>query len=451
MRKFLAVVRREYKKVVFTWAFLIGTLVAPLIASMFAVVPMIIFSIKGDVQRIAVVDQSGGKVGARFKENLSPEKIKEKAQQAARETFKNLDETREEKMPRGAEQFGESFAFVDYPAEGKSTEQIRRELNAQIREEQLDAYLIVPPDFDATDARFEYYSRNSGDFVTNSTLEGALNEAVRSERLARANIDEKRLKELSQNVSLNVNKISERGEEKDDGGSFGAAFVIGILIYITLAIYGQAILGAIVEEKETRIAEILFSSARPFELMMGKLVGVGLAGLTQLAIWLSSAIILLAVGATQMNTAGIPLSMPNITPLSVIYFFIFFLLGFFIYATIFALIGSMVTTVQEGGQFAMIPVIILLIGFYCIFPIARDPNSTFSFWVSVAPFLATITMPVRIAIETPPFWQIGLAILFNIAAIFGLIWLAARVYRVGMLMYGKRATIPEVWKWIRQS
>jgi ABC-2 type transport system permease protein len=111
----------------------------------------------------------------------------------------------------------------------------------------------------------------------------------------------------------------------------------------------------------------------------------------------------------------------------------------------------MVTTVQEGGQFAMLPVIILLAGFYCIFPIVRDPNSTVSFWVSIAPFLATITMPVRIAIETPPFWQIALSVLFNVAAIFGLVWVAARVYRVGMLMYGKRATIPEVWKWIRQS
>jgi ABC-2 type transport system permease protein len=451
MRKFLAVVRREYKKVVFTWAFLIGTLVAPLLASMFAVVPMVILSIKGDVQRIAVVDYTGGKIAARFKENLSPQKIDAKAQQAARETLKDVSESQEETMKRGAQTLGEGFVFVDYAAGEKPIEQIRDELNAQIQAESLDGYLIIPPNFDAPDAKFEYYSRNSGDFVTKSALEDALNEAVRSERFARADIDEKKLKELSRNISLNVSKISERGAEKDDGGAFGAAFIIGLLIYITLAIYGQAILGAIVEEKETRIAEILFSSARPFELMMGKLVGVGLAGLTQLAIWLSSAIVLLAVGATQMDAAGIPLSMPNITPLSVIYFFIFFLLGFFIYATIFALIGSMVTTVQEGGQFAMIPVFLLLSGFYCIFPIARDPNSTFSFWVSVAPFLATITMPVRIAMETPPAWQIGLAILFNITAIFGLVWLAARVYRVGMLMYGKRATIPEVWKWIRQS
>lgn len=452
MRKFWAVTKREYKKVVFTWTFLIGTLLAPLMASLFAIVPMLIFSIKGDIQRIVLVDLSPNKtVAERLKENLSPEKITEKAQQAAKESFGNLDASREEKMRNNATQLGESFAFIDYSSEEKSLEQIRRELNGQIQEKQIDAYLIIPQNFDTPEAKFEYFSRNTGDFITNSTLEDALNEAVRSERLARANISETRLKELSQKVSFDKTKVSQTGEEKDEGGKFAGAFIIGLLIYITLAIYGQAIMGAIVEEKETRIAEILFSSARPFELMMGKLVGVGLAGLTQLSIWLFSAVILFVFGVTALSSIGMPLSMPNITALSIIYFLIFFLLGFFIYATIFALIGSMVTTVQEGGQFAMIPVLILLMGFYCIFPIVRDPNSNFSFWVSVAPFLATITMPVRIAFETPPFWQIALSILFNIAAIFGLVWLASRVYRVGMLMYGKRATIPEVWKWIRQS
>jgi ABC-2 type transport system permease protein len=450
MRKFWAVAKREYFKQVWTWAFILATLAMPLLASLFAVVPMVIFSIKGEPQRIAVVDLNG-KIGARLKENLSPQKIAEKAQQATREAFKEINASGEDQMKRDAQQFGSSFALIDYPAGEKPVEEIRRELNAQIQEEKLDAYLIIPQNFDAPDARFEYYSRNSGDFVANSTLEEALNEAVRSERLAGANISEARLKELSQRVSLNVTKISDKGEEKDDGGGLGAAFVIGLLIYLTLAIYGQAIMGAVVEEKETRIAEILFSSAKPFELMMGKLVGVGLAGLTQLTIWLSSALVLIAFSAASLSAAGIPLSMPNITPFSIIYFFIFFLLGFFIYSTIFALIGSMVTTVQEGGQFAMIPVLIQLVSFYCILPLVRDPNSTFAFWVSVAPFLATITMPVRIAIETPPIWQIALSILFNIGAIFGLVWLAARVYRVGMLMYGKRATIPEVWKWIWQS
>ena len=144
-----------------------------------------------------------------------------------------------------------------------------------------------------------------------------------------------------------------KATKKIRDSAFVASFIIGLMIYITLAIYGQQIMAAVVEEKETRIAEILFSSAKPFELMMGKLVGVGLAGLTQLAIWIISALILVGFGLAQMSAAGMNISIPDITPLMVVYFFIFFLLGFFIYASIFALIGSMVTTVQEGGQFAI--------------------------------------------------------------------------------------------------
>jgi ABC-2 type transport system permease protein len=129
----------------------------------------------------------------------------------------------------------------------------------------------------------------------------------------------------------------------------------------------------------------------------------------------------------------------------------YFLIGFFLYASIFALIGSMVTTVQEGGQFAFPPILIMLAAFYFCFAVIRDPNSAVSFWVSSAPFMAPITMPVRILAETPPFWQIALSMLVNIAAIMALVWFASRVYRVGMLMYGKRATIPEMLKWVRQA
>jgi ABC-2 type transport system permease protein len=450
MRKFLAVVKHEYKKIVFKWTFLLATLLFPFIGAMFAIVPAIIFSLKGEATRIALVDQTG-KIAPRLKLNLSPERIAAKAEKAARESMKDIDASREEKIKRGSEQLGSSFKFVDYDTTAKPLEQIRRELNEKIIAGELDAYLVVPSDFEAAGAKFEFRSRKAGDFITNESLEDALNEAVRSQRLADANISEDRLKELSQNVTLDKKAIDEKGAEKDSDLSFVVAFAIGFMIYITLAIYGQAVMGAVVEEKETRIAEILFSSAKPFELMAGKLVGVGLAALTQLAIWIISATLLLGFFLVQTGLSELGASQVNITPLMIVYFFIFFLLGFFIYASIFALIGSMVTTVQEGSQFAFPPIMILLISFYFVFAVIRDPNSSLSFWVSIAPFFAPITMPVRIFAETPPLWQIALSILVNGATIAALVWLASRVYRIGMLMYGKRATIPEVWKWIRQK
>ena len=447
MRKFLAVVKHEYKKVVMKWSFVIGTLLLPFLAACFALVPALIFSIKGEPTRIAIVDPTG-KIATRVEENLSVDKMTAKARKAAEDSFNNINESQQEKMKRNAQQFVETFRFIEFPYDPSQADSVRQDLNSKIANDEIDAYLIIPQNIDDPDAQFEFRSRKAGDFVTNDTFKDALNAAVRSQRLADANISEQRLNELSSEVNLDVKGIAQTGEEQDSDGVMAASFVIGLMIYITLAIYGQQIMGAVVEEKETRIAEILFSSARPFELMLGKLVGVGLAGLTQLAIWIGTAVVLVGVLAAQSGMTDVISSVPAISPVMIVYFLIFFLLGFFLYASIFALIGSMVTTVQEGGQFAFPPIMILLVGFYFSFAVIRDPNSSLSFWVSISPFFAPITMPVRILAETPPFWQIGLSFLINGLAIAALIWLASRVYRVGMLMYGKRATIPEVWKWI---
>ncbi|MBK6748635.1 MAG: ABC transporter permease [Acidobacteria bacterium] len=317
--------------------------------------------------------------------------------------------------------------------------------------DEIDAYLIIPANIDEKQAAFEFRSRKAGDFVANETLKDALNQAVRSQRLADASINEALLKGLSQNVAFEAKAISEKGEEKDSDMLFIASLVIGMMIYIALTIYGQVIMGAVIEEKETRIAEILFSSARPFELMLGKLVGVGLAGLTQISIWVFSLAAMLGFLIAQGGASEVLGSLPNISPLMILLFLLYFIVGYFIYASIFALIGSMVTTAQEGSQFAFPPIMIMLIGFYFCFAVIRDPNSDLSFWVSIAPLFAPLTMPVRILAEMPPFWQIALSIGLNVLTIAFLVWLASRVYRIGMLMYGKRATIPEVWKWIRQA
>jgi ABC-2 type transport system permease protein len=450
MRKLLAIIRHEYRKIVLKWTFLIGTLIFPVLAGCFALVPALIFSIKGEPIHIVVVDQTGT-IAPRLRVNLSTEKIAEKARRAASENFGNLDVSQQEKMKRGADQLPSGFVFVDYDASGKTVDQIRQELNAKAANDEIDAYLLIPANIDIQDAKFEFRSRKAGDFVANDTLKDALNEAVRSQRLSDAHIDEARLRDISQDVDFEAKSVNEKGEEKDSDMLFFASLVIGMMIYITLTIYGQVIMGAVVEEKETRIAEILFSSARPFHLLAGKLIGVGLAGLTQLGIWVGSLLAIIALLSTQADLAPLLAGFPHITPLMVLYFFLFFIVGYFVYASVFALIGASVTTVQEGGQFAFPPIMIMLIGFYFGFAVIRDPNSSLSFWVSIAPFFAPMTMPIRILAETPPFWQIALSLALNGVAIAAIVWLAARVYRVGMLMYGKRATIPEIWKWVRQA
>jgi ABC-2 type transport system permease protein len=450
MRKFLAVVKHEYKKVVLKWTFLIGTLVFPVLGAGFAVVPALIFSIQGEPTRLVVVDQSG-KIAPRLTKNLSAERIQKNTREGAEKQMGELNPSQTEAMKRGAAQIAAGFVFINFDPSGKTPEKVHSELNTMAANDEIDAYLIVPADIEAPDATFEFRSRKAGDFVARDTLKDALNEAVRSQRLADAHINETLVADLSQNVDFDSKSISEKGEEKDSDVLFIASLVIGMLIYISLTIYGQVIMGAVVEEKETRIAEILFSSARPFELLFGKLVGVGLAGLTQLGIWMISLAVVIGFLSTRTDASGMLPSLPHVTPLMVLFFLTFFIIGYFIYASIYALVGSAVTTVQEGGQFALPVIMILLTGFYLCFAVIRDPNSTLSFWASIAPFVAPMTMPVRIMGEMPPLWQIALAIVVNCLTIAGLVWLASRVYRVGMLMYGKRANIPEIWKWIRQS
>ena len=220
---------------------------------------------------------------------------------------------------------------------------------------------------------------------------------------------------------------------------------MGLWIYMSVLLYGQLVLGAVIEEKETRIAEILFSSMRSFPLMMGKLIGVSLVALTQMSIWA------LTFMGLSIWAAGGSISLPHVAPILFVYLLLFFLMGYFIYSTVYAVVGSMVTTTQEGGQLAMPIVLLLVAGFFLSFNIIRNPNSPLAFWASMVPFFAPITMMVRIVTETPPLWQILLSLAIGFATATGLIWLASRIYRVGMLMYGKKATIPEVIRWVRQS
>ena len=312
MKKFLAVVKHEYKKIVLKWTFLIATLLGPIVAIGFAVLPGLLISAGGATTTRVVIVDSQGKIAPRFKKNLLREESEQDETAQAQLPQNQMTATQKEQIKRAADQFGEKFTFVEYNTNGKLIEQIKRELNSEITAKKIDAYLLVPANYDAPDAPFEFFSRNANGFGSGS-LKSALNNAVRSQRLADANISEDKLKNLSRNVDLTVKKISDKGNEKDTDGVFLVSFIVGLMMYITLLIYGQQIMAAVVEEKETRIAEILFSSAKPFELMMGKLVGVGLAGMTQLAIWVVSALALAIFGLGSINAAGVDVSLPDIS------------------------------------------------------------------------------------------------------------------------------------------
>lgn len=314
---------------------------------------------------------------------------------------------------------------------------------------------MIPPDIlENPDSKPGYYGRNVGDVITSGQIEDRLNQVVRRQRLIQNGIKEEVIENLGRPVDLSRYPVNEKGEEgvEDSGAGFAMVFIIAFLIYLTVLLYGQVVLGAIVEEKETRIAEILFSSVRSFTLMLGKLVGVSLVALTQLAIWTIAFALVVGYGINALAAYGYEgFARPPLPPWFFLYFILFFMLGYFIYATIYVFVGAMVTTTQEGGQLAMPIIFLLMAGLYLAFPVIRSPNSRFAFWVSMFPFFSPITMIVRIVTQTPPLWQIALSFSIGVVTVVLLLWLASRTYRIGMLMYGKKASIPEVWRWVRQA
>lgn len=453
MNKLLAIIKREYLTKVRTKFFVIMTILGPVMLGVFTVLPAFLFSVKTGDTRIAIVDQTDG---AKLYEPirgalLSQERNGDEKQPNVAES---VGENPQQRMEKAGKSMNGSFRVEQAKLDGRSLDDVRHELNARIGRDELEGYLVIPPDIlSNSKSKTAYYGRNVGDVITRGQIENRLNSVVRRQRLIAEGVKDQDVDALSKSVDVAAYPVNEKGQEgaEDSGAGFAMVFIIAFLIYITVLLYGQVVLGAIIEEKETRIAEILFSSVRPFTIMFGKLIGVSLMALTQLAIWgvAFGAVALYVV--PMMSAQGLDINLPHLPPFFFVYFFLFFVLGYFLYASIYVLVGSMVTTSQEGGQMAMPVVFLLMAGLYMAFPVIRAPNSSFAFWVSMVPFFAPITMMVRIVSQTPPFWQIALSFGIGCATVVLLLWLASRIYRIGMLMYGKKASIPEVARWVRQS
>ena len=443
MRKLFAVVKREYVQRVRTKFFVVATILGPLLLAGFTVVPALMFGIKsGGPTRVVIIDETG-KMYARVASELEIGKERP----AKRETppikpmpGPGASQERIKEAGRSAEA---GFAVEEARLDNRRLADVKNDLESKLQDRVIDGYVILPPDL-LKDGQPEFRTRNSADPFAREAIASAIGRAVRSQRLVEAGIKEADVERASAPVDLKTVEAS--GKESKGEASFFLVFGLGMLIYMSVLLYGQVVLGAVVEEKETRIAEILFSSMRSFPLMMGKLIGVSLVALTQMGIW-GLAFIAFSIWAA----GGSGISLPHIAPLVFVYFGLYFLLGYFIYSTVYAVVGSMVTTTQEGGQMAMPVVLMLIAGLFISFNIIRSPNSPLAFWASMFPFFAPITMLVRIVTETPPLWQILLSLGIGIATAVGLVWLASRIYRVGMLMTGKKATIPEVWRWVRQA
>jgi ABC-2 type transport system permease protein len=306
----------------------------------------------------------------------------------------------------------------------------------------------------------------SGGVKLLGSIQHDLQRAFREERLERADVPANIRKIYSDRVHLNSRKLTKAGQETEAHTSFlsGIGLAMGIIIFMSLFGYGGLLVRSIIEEKTSRIVEVIASSVKPIELLIGKMAGIAVLGLTQIVFWIAA---ILAISAAAGSIAGFfmhapavtgsagpfnlaNLQIPAIDPMIFIYFLIFFLLGYLLYSTFFAAIGAAVDSQTDTQQF-MFPIMLpVMIAYFIMFQAIQNPDSSLSVIGSLIPFFSPIVMITRIAITNVPFWQIALSIVLIILTFCGTMWVCTKIYRVGILSYGKSASYKELLKWIRE-
>ncbi len=414
----MAVARREYLARVRSKAFLVSTILGPAIMAGFLVVPTLVMARqRGRALRVAVLDGEGT-LRVAVEESLA----RREAAGAAR--------------------------FEVRPAPLPAGEGARETLRASVLKGELDAYVYLPPDAVQRSVA-EYHGRNVSNMMDIGLVDTAVEEALIGRRLANEGLAADAVRSLTRKVDLKTVRLTSSGEREDRGGSFLLSMVLMTILYTALAMWGAAVMNGVIEEKTSRVVEVIVSSVPPWTFFAGKLLGVGAAGLTQFAIWGAS------LGVLSVWAAGVAAAsgaqMPEVSPLLLGTFVTCFLLGYFLYGALYAAVGATVNSQQEA-QTLVFPIMAPLLTAFLFFPaVLGAPDSALSTTLSLVPFFAPLLMFLRVASSPPPAWQLALCVALSLATIVLVTWLAARIYRVGILMYGKRATLPEIARWVRRT
>jgi ABC-2 type transport system permease protein len=427
------VARREYLQRVQSKGFWIGTVLFPLFAVAMTVLPSIFLARTKTSQQVIVVDETG---------RVAPQLLREQPEPKSSNPLRRNDEM-EKRISRV--QFVVEPATPDRKAQDDS-------LAKRVLAKEVDAWIRITPGV-LTGDPVEYHGRSVSNFMTQSALERRLTEAVRRVRLADAGLDPDRIGDLSKQVDLKTIRVSKEGSRAEGGaGGFFAAYILFFMLFLAILIWGQQVMNGVLEEKGTRVMEVLVSAVKPFELMMGKLSGICLVGLTQFAIWLLTLVVLSAPGVVAaLGTLPDEFKLPSLAPSSALHFLFFFVMGFMVYASFYAALGAAFNNLQEAQQVAGTLSILFAIPAIVMPMVINSPSSSTSTVMSLIPLFTPILMPLRIFVETPPLWQIAIGYVLTIGFLLLMVWFSSRIYRVGILMYGKKPTIPELLRWVRYS
>ena len=443
MNKLFAVLKREYLQAVRKKAFIIMTLLFPLLMGLMMLVPMLVATKGMGVKRIAVLDGTGSLKDAFTRPNEEPRvDPRKKAQEAM--TGRN----RGPQIPSNL-----AIEYVDQKgADLKATstpyfERLRAEGKDANR---LDGVFVIPGNaMDAEKAEMTYYSRSATDIMTQERLGRLTNKIIQRHRLAGNGINPETIERLMREVPVGGVQISKSGEQKKGGElNFLMAFVFAALLILPSFIYGNDIMRGIVQEKTERVVEVLISSMRPIQLLAGKILGVAAVGLTQIGVWVAMGMAIAAYGAAVAVTADINVTQ-FLRPMVFLYFFVFFVLAYLTYVCVYAIAGAISNSEKEAQQFIAPINIVMLLPWFLMMPIIMNPDSKLAVGFSLAPVYGPMTMFVRTLVSEPPLWHVAVSIVVSIATIAAMFWATAKIFRVGILSYGKRPTIPELWRWMK--
>ena len=452
MRNLWLIIVREYLVRVRTRAFLIFTILMPVLVGGLVVLPSMVAMHEPSSRRIAIVAADARLAGA-VRDELAALHSQSGQQADAPETAPQSSPEMS-KAPAEPEQAEDTLepevGKLELRLEGPPSEGLREQLAEQLRQGQLEGVLWIDGDVLAT-RRATYYASHGGDFVTASLVRRALRVALGQRQLAAYGLAPEKAKAVLGPVWLESVSVHHDGSHRSNGlGAFFLPFVLLVAIYMTVLIYGIYVMRSVIEEKSSRVLEVLLGSVSPMQLMAGKIIGVGAVGLTQIFLWTAAGLLLGDLGqALPRRVLGGILRDASVANHTLVLFPVFFLLGYATYACLYAAIGAMVNSDEEASHFQFPVTLPLLACMVFSTAIISDPNSPLAFWLSLFPLTSPIVMFVRVSVSMPPSWQLALSIGISLFSLYGLVWLSSRIYRVGILMYGKRPTLAEVRRWLR--
>ncbi len=427
MRKFIAVFKREYLERVRSRWFVFATVFGPLLMLAVIFVPALLGArtkASADVNHVAILDATGTDIGRRIALELSGG------------VAGDTSTTRVVPVSPGDLAAAESTATHDVVAK------------------RLQGYFVL--DSATVAGRSARYSgRNASSLSDLEQLRSAVRQSVLAYRMEAAGLDPDRVRALTDSrLTLNAERLNERGRGGSGGVNLIFGIVVALLLYMSILLYGFTVLRGVQEEKQTRVAEMVLSSVRADTLLAGKVLGIGAVGLTQMLVWAVTAALFFTYREGIMAAAGLPalpFQLPDISIGMVLVLFLFFVLGFLLYATLFASVGAMVNSDQEAQQAALPVTFLLIAAMLFLQPVMQNPNSRLAEIVSWVPFTAPVIMPLRLTLTAVSTKELSLVLLGIAITVAASIWFAARIYRVGLLMYGKHPSLRELARWLRYA